>query len=551
MWVRVIFWGSQHQPYRTLRLLDAAVMSDVFRPSMMLVQHTLRYLVFSLIKMGSTPHPLLIEMIHRMTCNLPEGTVSYTEGPQKIHPSIISRILKYGKGSQWVDLYESLRFQGVHISVINLEHFLQYGFENHCNRPDVLMDVLQQFVSAGLSTDGRRIQRTCVNLLRARFHETDWYQISLNMFAQMLQIGIRPKSDVLIAIMNNAIDAEDYDTAYGIFNSIKSRQTRRSVALYRAVFNGVSRSLNHDILEELILRAEADGALPRNESLVFNLLQTVWKLKTWEGRLRSKKKRVYSAMLHVYARYCEISPLQDLGIYIPEDAKRMEPLSRPTPRILSLMMQAFMAQYSDTDQILPLYLRYHYLVSQNHPLIAPVAETDHAANAFVLHLGRKPRTLLACPMVIRNMLEPPARINNTVAHPTIQTWSILAFSYSRHGQNAAADGVLKMMKDRGLMPDHSTWNSIINGFAGCQDIDAVTKSLRLMDVSGFEVDSWTLRGLARITNQKKLLDSLKKMTGRARYEINNGPKEEAGGISSSRINEGDHDFIQYKLMGQK
>ncbi|KAI4164456.1 MAG: hypothetical protein LQ342_001769 [Letrouitia transgressa] len=421
---------------------------------------------------------------------------------------------------------------------------MAYRFES----PDLVLDLLRRLSTSGSDMENFRIQRTCIKILRNHSDDPDWYKTTLNYQAQMLEIGIRPQQIMLNAMIMNAVEAEDFETAYSIFDVAKSRRIRRGTVMYSVIFKGVAQSLNHNILEGLILRAEEEGALPRNNPLVFCLLVTVWKLLHRGRKLGSQYPQVYTAMLQVYARYCDVFPLQELGIYMPEKSKRVEPISKPTPQILCIMLLGFMAQHSNSNHLLDLYMRYHSLVKQNHPLITPIAQTDHVANAFVLHLGRNIRTLSACPMILRNMLEPPVTANIKVAEPSVQTWSILAFSYSIQGQKSAAERVLAMMRERGYRPNGVTWNSIINGYAKCQDIKAVVEAMRQMTSAGFEVNSRILRALTHVVDQKGLLSSLRKVINIDQiYEREFDPKDKQSELVTSKVLGNGSEVIQYAV----
>lgn len=108
------------------------------------------------------------------------------------------------------------------------------------------------------------------------------------------------------------------------------------------------------------------------------------------------------------------------------------------------------------------------------------------------------------------MLEPSASISTQVAKPSVQTWSIVAHSYFRNGQRAAAEKIMQMMREQGITPDQVTWNTIISGYAGMQDAFAAVEAMKNMEQARFEVDSYTLKALTRIRDRNQLLDALRK-----------------------------------------
>lgn len=178
--------------------------------------------------------------------------------------------------------------------------------------------------------------------------------------------------------------------------------------------------------------------------------------------------------------------------------------------------------HRESESLLNDYFRYHALVSQNHPIIAPVAQTDHVANAFIMAFGLRAMTLPHCATVVKHMLDDSSSKRLSVqpderfpraAPPTVRTWSVLANAYFRHGQNRAAEKVLELMRERGIQPDQVTWNTIINGYSSMQKVGKAVDAVRRMQAAGFKPDERTMRGLGRVYNRERLLGAIGKTLG--------------------------------------
>ncbi|KAL8909759.1 MAG: hypothetical protein Q9207_000069 [Kuettlingeria erythrocarpa] len=331
----------------------------------------------------------------------------------------------------------------------------------------------------------------------------------------MLEMGIRPGIPMLNAMILNAVEAGDFPTAYAIFETARIHGIRRNTITYSTMLKIALHNLDVDLVDKIMLMAEEDGTLPRNNRLVFHLVLTIMQIargKTTSWNPRSSEGR-YRSMLRIYARYCDVDPLREMRIYV-DIGKHVTigPISPPSPQLLAAMIIGYIQFFGQPFSIQALYYRYQKLLAQNHPLIAPTAGTDHLANAFLLRLGLSQATFAMCPIILRNMIEPPASTVFEVAKPTVQTWSIVLRSYFLNGQRAAAEKTLQMMRSRGIQPNLVTMNIIITGYATMQDAPAAVDAMQEMNAAGFEADAITYRGLTRIVKREELMDALRKST---------------------------------------
>ncbi|KAL8778155.1 MAG: hypothetical protein Q9213_007544 [Squamulea squamosa] len=510
LWQEVMLWALQHQIGKAMTFLDVTI-SDSSMPALRhAAEDALKHIV-SIFLQGQVANSGTIKTIHRLLCVFAKASTLQNGCTYSISQKIVYLVMRHSDNHQAQALYEVLLNARMDIHPHSLTHFMDRF--TRMGRPDLAMHVLRRIAAAGANVSHDRVQYSCITLLRTRFDDVEWYKIQSYMVTEMLELGIRPGMPMLNAMILNAVEACDYQTAQAMSETARIHGIRRNAITYSILLKGALQNLDDCLVERIMHMAEEDGALPRNNELVFSLIVTMLQIARLNDTNVVTSAHRYKTILRIYTRYCDVQPLQELGIYLDIDKSTgtAEYLSEPSPKLLSIMIVSYIRLTGQPDRLLALYHRYQYYVNQNHHLIAPTAETDHLANAFLLGLGRHTKTFRECPVILRNMLEPSAKTTFNVAQPTVKTWSIAARSYFFHGQRAAGDKVIEMMRARGLAPNFVTWNTIISGYASIQDATAVVNAMKGMESAGFEANSYTLKALARIKDRNQLLEALRKV----------------------------------------
>lgn len=329
----------------------------------------------------------------------------------------------------------------------------------------------------------------------------------------MVQMGIRPAIKLYNAIILNAVDAREYDSALRFYESAIETGLKPDGTTYGVILKAASQSLDYGILNMVFRDAEADGTLYRDSRLICDLLYVTLKLEE-----STAQPFLFDRLLQIYRKYCDPGLLRDLGLCevgFDGSAPLDHSVISPSSRIIALMIMVYIKQYRYSDRLVQLYHQYRSYVEQGHPKIAATAETDHIANAFVMAFGRRPQTLTIATSVIRDMLKIESGPNTTTsqrwkfATPTVQTWSILLLAYIRNNQARAAEKILTMMRERHIDPNQVTWNSLTSGYSALQDIHKAVDVVKRMEAESFEMDSYTLKALGRYRNRTRLLKVLK------------------------------------------
>ncbi|KAI4126948.1 MAG: hypothetical protein LQ338_003470 [Usnochroma carphineum] len=512
IWQRVMLWTLQHDHGKALTFLEATI-SDAHNragATRYAIEGALEFLVSKYFG-SQVIDKELQDRFHRLFCRFAEASDLGNNRVSSSIQKIIYLLLRHSDDHQAEILYEEVVNSKLKLHCNSLTHFMDKFAR--IGRPYMAMDALRRIAVSAADLSSDTVQCSCVTLLRSSFGNAERYRIQSHLVTEMLEMGIRSGIRMLNAMILNAVEAGDYQTAYAIFETARIHGIRRDTITYSTLLKIALHSLDESLVKNIMLMAEEDGALPRNNQLVFCLVATIMQIARAESQAVVSWASRYRTMIQVYARYCDIRPLQELGIYVNvfgDFGSAGRPISQPSPQLLSVMIMAYIQLFRHPSPIQELYHRWQALLAQNHLLIAPTAETDHLANAFLFSLGQSRATFTMCPTILRNMLEPPASTTVRVAKPTVQTWSILLRSYFFNGQRAAAEKIVQMMRERGIKPNTITMNTIIAGYARMQDAAAAVNAMQQMEAAGLEADSSTYKGLTRVVERDQLLEALRR-----------------------------------------
>ncbi|KAL9011799.1 MAG: hypothetical protein Q9173_003389 [Seirophora scorigena] len=516
-WQRIILWTLQHDHHKALVCLEATV------PDLAAKVGAPRYAIITALEFLTSeyldrqvPDMEWNDRLFRLFCQFAEA--SYLTHLKSYHISspiqcVVRLLLRHSDPIRAEKLYGAVVDSSVWMLPGTLVQFIKKFAQ--IGRPDIGMNAFKRMAVSPADVSYDVVQNTCLTLLRSPFASAERYRVQSQLSTEILETGIRPEMPLLNAMILNAVEAGDFQTAYAISETARVHGIRRNTITYSTLLKIALHSLDESLVKKIMLMAEEDGALPRNNQLLFCLIATIMQITLTSGTEDSSRRSRYRFMLQIYARYCDVAPLQELGIWVNPlgNSNGPGPISQPSPQLISMMIFSYIRFYGRPFSIKQLYNRYQGFLAQNHPLIAPIAETEHVGNAFLYMLGQNRATFTMCSTILRNMLVPPASTIVKVAKPTTRTWTILLRSYFFNGQRAAGEKIIAMMRERGVEPNIVTMNTIIAGYAGMQDPAAAVNAMQQLEGAGFEADSYTYRGLTRIVKRDELLNALRNVAG--------------------------------------
>ena len=511
-WQDVMLWCLQNSPMRALKVLDVTLGFKQWQPPRYMVQDSLQFLSRHFLHAVAKPDPFAINTIWDMTGKFVKITPGKKTRAFAMSQEVVQLLLKRCYDDQVLLLHRTLQRNHADLRNDTLLHFLDRFID--MRRLSLSMHLLRRITSVaryygGASLDNifpkDKIQSACVKMLRMRWFSGRLYIVQSKILTEMLEMGIKPNTQMCNVILLNMIEGGDFDTAWKTYDLAK--QSNRFVGdanTYDILLKGARMSGNAGVFKNIYDEVMENPALLGNLRLFGALLHAI-------GSFSGDNE--YSAMLDLYRQYLDLRPLRELGMCRMDPAAPLDASvdgKWPDKYILGQMILAYNKQQQSPHDLVERYNIYHDLIEQGHPLISPLAGDDFVANSFLMAFSKRPTTLRYCTVVLQHMFSKPRNRNGAAyAAPTVRTWSILIAGYILHKQSTAAEKVLTMMQARGLEPDVVTWNTLIGGYAAMQNIEGAFGMMKRMESQGYKPDPYTLRALARLWDREKLLSMLK------------------------------------------
>ena len=515
VWQDVMLWCLRNNSTRALKLLLASLKGRQFRPPRYVVGDCLQYLARKFLFKVVNPDPWALNSIYHLVHKYVEGDFDKGQRVQTIPDQVVFLMLKHCDDKQVSSLLQRFTQGNVQLHSNTLLHALSRSLD--MGNVNLALRLLRLISKSGFSMHQQQAQRACVKLIRTQFKIPEPFAIQTKILTQILEMGVRPNIILYNAILLNTVEAGYFDLALQMFEIAKANNLRPDDITCRILLRGSLLNADRATRSRLVRELANDAELLRDFRVLGDLLHTISK----------SEDPAYPAMLALYKQHRNLQPLKELGLCGNEDHQQEHFATGaedkwPSTKTLIQMLCAYIKMHKDSDTLKDVYHRYHEMVLQDHPLIAPVAHSDHVANAFLTAFGHRAKTLPHCALVIKHMLDgssskrlsvQPEESFPKLAAPTVRTWSILAGVYSYHGQNRAAEKVLGLMRERGIEPDQITWNTIISGYSVSQKVEEAVDAMKRMESAGFRPNDRTFKGLSRIYNRKRLLGALGKTLG--------------------------------------
>lgn len=424
------------------------------------------------------------------------------------------------------------------ISVLQHEHkdhnaLLQYAWFLAKRGSSVeATSVMSQAISAGTPVTCLGILKLCSVLLRETGRRQ--YQTTSEIVATMLRHGVPMNVYHYNILMLNAFEANELSTAWRLYSLLRRNQVVPDAHTYTILLKACRRAGYKTRFRTLYRRIREAGLIHGEPALVTEVLFSFCYFGARSG---------YDRVLRAYERYCDLSPLKAMQMVSTDYVSRLprlsaEPLPIPSTMTLVVLLFAY-CRNARLSTISKLYSNVQRLSQQDHPAIAPLAANRHFYHVILKALSKHADFTVKWRVIVRDMRRSFAKARSKVkiidlatltplepCAPNLQTFNIVLNACAQQRQMRSAQSVLNVVYRHGLHPDMFTWNSLLVGFAKCQDITGAVNVLRSMKLQGLGVDSSTMAALGHVRAQGRLLGRIKRDTVLA-GDLG-GPTEEAG-----------------------
>ncbi|KAF6819575.1 pentatricopeptide repeat-containing protein [Colletotrichum sojae] len=384
-------------------------------------------------------------------------------------------------------------------------------------------------------------------------------------FVHLLERGLAPNLVTYTTLINSLAAIGQYHTAGRIYDILEEQNITPDNILFSAVLNlaKVSRSVSlairitqeavrHDALDEVFLN-----------DLLFSIFDSMDKEAREKKRAGEEAMSLpgFGPMLVYYARVFNLGPLQAL---IPLDLKQvllMHPhpvmpgnwqagnlfpalelatssfseKRDPTGATLSIMFLAYVKTLSQPVRLISLYSYLRQRVIQRDPIAVQHIEQkgsfmyDVILKALLEHPGMQRPALDIVSDMLKGATKPApepepgadvspeadeeAQAMRIHPPPSVYTWTILLGGLLFYGEKESAKRIQAMMKQHGIEPNQVTWNTLVTGYAGLQDVNGTVRALEGLEKAGYSADQYTMKGFRRLLNQEKALLKLEANMG--------------------------------------
>ena len=508
----VMLFCLKYRKKQALMLLLATYKGRKFRPPRYMIADSLNSLARHFLFRVPHPNPIAVDAIFFLTCKFIEGA-SDQEQEFVVDQQLIYNLVQSIDDSRVLSLYWLLSANKAVLHAHTMLHFLDRFVE--VGKFKLAMELLGTIVKTGIDLSFEQILMACTKLLRARadagseFKREMEYTVRSNILTQILKMGVRPNIPVFNTILLNAGEGGDFDSAWHMYNLLVAKESalKPDAITFCVLLKGAKLSDDSSNIEMVIREIQKNGKALENLRVINDVLHAISLISPGDE---------FGAMLDFYKQHCDLRPLQEISLLGDEIQAPSGEESQglwPSRMILGQMMVAYIKLHQGSPSLIHTYERYYQGVKENHPVIAPLAERDAVANAFIMAFGTEPDTLQHCTAVVKHMLEfssPKFATSYNVAHtaPTVKTWSILIAAFFSRGQRRAAEKVLDTMRKRGVECNEVTWNILIKGYASSQDVNAVADTVKRREAAGFEYDDYTAKALGILWRQDLLISAL-------------------------------------------
>ncbi|TID15722.1 pentatricopeptide repeat protein [Venturia nashicola] len=544
-WPTIMLWFLHNNPEFAAKFLLASYVEPY--PPFYMVADSLEYLA-SYYLQSTEMHTVVEADYFRAMFYILLNSCDATR--PSISQKTIFLLATHSTAEQALYLQEVLHKAGIRLHHETLLHFAYV----HANAGEFqkALDTLEAAVVAGADPLSESFLATCNKTLHCSVLHPDGYHASSYIISRFLELGAEMNLKLYNVLIVNALAANDLLTALRIFSLLEENKVEIGHVTYLILLNGYKHSTEAvGEFEATVVRKAHECTLRTQDPwLATEILHCTYLhyLKSSDGKDHDHIA-IFDSTLAAYTRYFQIWPLRILNIDARQGRERKVYLP-PPPAAINIILTAYLKAYpARAPSTFKLFLAYFENAVESggqttryFRRMSKLLTNDYTYNVFLMALSQDERNLQSCTSLVQQMgkvlpahLLPPdycTREPLELAQPTAQTWSILLNAFAQHGQVAAAEKVMDLMRKRGLEINVVTWNSLLKGYVLLQDIPGVVEALGRMEGEGFDADKFTTSTLKKITDRQGFIEAWKSMRDQGEkglFEMDGGKEEELEG----------------------
>jgi pentatricopeptide repeat protein len=387
-----------------------------------------------------------------------------------------------------------------------MRDFTEYG---DVDRALMALSIVLQLKQPGFTRDSVGVMRHCCKLLTLDSVEDNARGRNFRILPKLLEMGVRPDRDMMNVVLSNAFKIRDSQLGHDMLEFMKGQGHEMDSYTYLALLVDAVEREDREHVEGLVSEISRNEKLRTNEFLLNKIFHAHYVFTAKRMDPRADPGEVFYSVLDMYNQLHDITPLRELSIlpphYTPPPGSANTP---PTLIALYIMIATYFRCQRRVSVVERVYREFRRLVLSGHEMIAPLAETEHTYNEFLLALRDNPEGLRLCVRIVEDMLE-QHRLHSqgrarAHAKPTFRTWTILLSAFIYNRRPLAAQKVREMMAKHNIEYNDVTWNVIISGYATVNNVPETAQAIKQMEAAGYPIDPYTVRGLRFLRNPEEL-----------------------------------------------
>ncbi|KAJ5562209.1 hypothetical protein N7461_000970 [Penicillium sp. DV-2018c] len=430
----------------------------------------------------------------------------------------------YIRRAGFLGVYESFRLMGERGTTMEAQTALCYMNQfTHFNDVEYALKALEyvrKINDPEFSMDSEGVIRHCCKLLNLDTVEDKAEGRNFKILPRLLKMGVQPDRDMMNLVLANAYKTGDPQLGADMLQFMKSHNYEFDSYTYVTLLTDAVSRGDRGRVDELVQEVEMQEEIRRHPYIFSKIFHAHFTFTAKHIDPESDPAGVFYSMLDMYTKLHDVTPLKELLLlppqYTPPPTDGLK--TPPSPVSLFLMIATFFRCRNRISQVHHMYDRFRELVQQGHPSIAPLVETDHVYNEFLIAFRKSSRGLRSSVRLVEDMLDTSSHPTKTadgktLKHiaPTPRTWTILLSAFNYNRQPDAAQKVRDMMAKYDVKYNQVTWNTIINGFANAQDIPETAAAITMMEKEGFAIDHYTMKSLRYLRDPERLWVAIEEM----------------------------------------
>ncbi|KAF2155580.1 hypothetical protein K461DRAFT_274581 [Myriangium duriaei CBS 260.36] len=254
-------------------------------------------------------------------------------------------------------------------------------------------------------------------------------QACQELVTRFVHRGINLDLQICNTIMLNAVEANDSNTAFNIYDTLKNTD----VAPDKYTFSILAKACASVDIDQQRISQVIDEALRRGILLSEPIVATVVLHALYQHHLVKRRSDAFRYVVEAYEQLFDRTALEMLKISGPSDQSRQSGPIEPGRQVMGIIVDAYLRTAKPSPrEALALYRRILELARRGVTPFSSLFESDHVSNAFIIYFGAQSATIpivLEIVRILRESIPSPTPVSENAADaeegkedwPTIET----------------------------------------------------------------------------------------------------------------------------------